>query len=424
MNKASETWAAFLNGLALTEGIEIPWKTIVNKAAERYESHYLALAATVPEFMIWAMLGEHAATRSRIKDIRSDVKSALNVSREALGRVEALLALQAAESGDLLDLCSVVARANRGVLDQPIVPMDAERYGATVEFPTVGRIYINPRYRIAKADIGKRPADEKWWDDLSSRTDFDLALAGYVTTPDATRFPLLLLGHPGAGKSLLTKVFAARLPALAYTVVRVPLRQVGANAPIMDQVQQALDLATHRRVDWWRLVEQSHGTVRVVLLDGLDELLQATSNDRSGYLQEIMEFQRTEAEQERPVIVIVTSRTVVADRVDIPLGTTVVKLDYFHETDIAKWLSRWREANSSLIASGTVRELSLATALRQSELARQPLLLLMLALYSADPASPALDADLSTANLYHRLLDNFARREGKHSGAWAWRCGG
>ena len=181
--------------------------------------------------------------------------------------------------------------------------------------------------------------------------------------------------------------------------------------PILDQVQQALDLSTHRRVDWWRLVEQSRDTVRVVLLDGLDELLQATSNDRSGYLQDVMEFQRLEAEQNRPVVVVVTSRTVVADRVDIPVGTTVVKLDYFDETDIEEWLDSWREVNASLIASGAVRELTIAAALQRFDLARQPLLLLMLALYSAEPTFPPLDTDLSTANLYQRLLDNFARRE-------------
>ena len=124
-----------------------------------------------------------------------------------------------------------------------------------------------------------------------------------------------------------------------------------------------------------------------------------------------MEFQRIEAEQERPVVVVVTSRTVVADRVNIPNGTMLMKLDYFNEVDIEKWLARWSEINSSFIVSGTVRELTLATALRQRQLARQPLLLLMLALYSADPEFPALDEDLSTANLYERLFDNFARRE-------------
>ena len=361
--------------------------------------------------MVWALLSEHAATRSLVSRAREDIIAALDVNREALGLVEALLNLTPTSSDDRIDLRSAVERVNRGVLDQPIVPTDAEQYSTNIIYPAIGRIYINPHYRIAAAEHLAWAADERWWDTQRVRDDLDLALTAYITAPNSTTLPMLLLGHPGAGKSMLTKVLAARMPASAYTVVRVPLRQVSANAPIHDQVQQALDLATHKRVDWWRLVEESHTTTRVVLLDGLDELLQATSNDRSGYLQEVMEFQRVEAEQDRPVVTIVTSRTVVADRVDIPEGTTLVKLEYFDEPQIEEWLVKWHEANAHAIASGTFRELTISGIRRQTELARQPLLLLMLALYSADPASPALDAALSTADLYRRLLDNFARRE-------------
>ena len=407
----------FLAGLSVAESLQIDWDTVQDGAVERYRSHFLSLAAEVPEFMIWALLGENAATRSAIGKLRADMAQALDGSREALARVESMLALgpTATVAADGMDLCATVARANRGILEQPIILADAERYGPDLEFPAVSRIYINPRYRMAEVGQDTRPADEDWWEARASRDDFDLMLAGYVTAPDSARLPMLLLGHPGAGKSMLTKVFAARLPSSAYTVVRVPLRKVSANAPLLDQIQQALDLATNRRVDWWRLSGQSASTIRVVVLDGLDELLQASNSDRSGYLQEVMEFQRLEAEQERPVIVVVTSRTVVADRVDIPRGTTVVKLDTFEESDIAEWLSRWREANAAAIASGKVRALGLSAALQHPDPAHQPLLLLMLALYAADPALPPLDADLSTADLYQQLLEGFARREAAKS---------
>ena len=85
---------------------------------------------------------------------------------------------------------------------------------------------------------------------------------------------------------------------------------------------------------------------------GLMKLLQASQQDRSGYLQEVAEFQRVEAEQGAPVVVMVTSRTVVADRVTIPDGTTVVKLDPFSDEDIIDWISRWRNANWDAITSG------------------------------------------------------------------------
>lgn len=191
------------------------------------------------------------------------------------------------------------------------------------------------------------------------------------------------------------------------------------------------------------MAAQSQDTIRVVLLDGLDELLQASQTDRSGYLQEVMEFQRHEAEQWQPVVVVVTSRTVVADRVDIPDGTTVVKLDFFTESDIEEWLARWRRVNAATISAGTMRELTVECVLGPPpdsgaeetddeadesddadqdwddsegrsgirELARQPLLLLMLTLYAADPALPPLSPDLASADLYQRLLESFCRRE-------------
>ncbi|MFC7728894.1 NACHT domain-containing protein [Actinomadura keratinilytica] len=255
-----------------------------------------------------------------------------------------------------------------------------------------------------------RVADESWWWRRPVHDDIDLLLAAHLTTPEATRLPLLLLGHPGAGKSLLTEMLAARLPPSGYTVVRVPLRRVDAGAPVYDQIQQALDQATHRRINWWELADQSAHTIRVVLLDGLDELIQA-AGDRNAYLQDVVDFQRREAEQERPVVVVVTSRTVVADRVRIPTGTPVVKLENFDGDQIATWISVWNQVNAAAIESGRIRALTLDTASAQPELASQPLLLLMLALYCADPSLPPLESEASEAVLYRRLLETFTQRE-------------
>jgi NACHT conflict system protein len=325
----------YLHGLSATESVRIDWEPVIDGAVERYRSHFLALAAKVPEFMIWALLGEGAATRAQVAELRADIAAALDAQRDALGRVASLLALDASPDGPMPDLRAAVARANGGVLEQQIIPEGGQEYGLDITFPATGDIYISPRYRLALPH-DRRPADDDYWGARPSRDDFDLMLAGYVTSPDATRLPLLLLGHPGAGKSLLTKILAARLPDSAYTVVRVPLRRVGANAPVLDQIE---------------------------------------------------------------------------------------------DPDIEEWLARWRRANEVAIAAGKIRELTadcvtgdadtesrpardtgqLSGGVR--ELARQPLLLLMLAIYAADPELPRLSADMATADLYRRLLENFARRE-------------
>ena len=88
-----------------------------------------------------------------------------------------------------------------------------------------------------------------------------------------------------------------------------------------------------------------------------------------------------------------------------------MKLDPFNDDDIEDWLGRWKQVNGDAIAAGTVGELTASSVRRQPELAEQPLLLLMLAIYAADPNLPMLDEDVATAELYRRLLDGFARRE-------------
>jgi hypothetical protein len=402
----------FEEKMATAGSIRVDWARVSVRATEHYRSHFLELAAAVPEFAMWAMLGEHAATRSLVRQQSEELAAAICYSTAAMGRVEALLALTSKAAGFVPDLRAIVNRENRRVLSESIIP-DSGRQGSDLAFPPVGRMYINPRFRVALFSQDVNIADEHWWNGVPSDEEFDLMLAAHITTPDATRLPMLVLGDPGAGKSLLTRVLAARLGGGGYTVVHVPLRRVGASAPIGHQIQHALDEATAERVKWADLSDQSIGATRVVLLDGLDELLQASSSDRSGYLQEVAAFQDAEAAQERPLVVIVTSRIVVADRVDIPYGTVVVKLDTFSDEDIADWLCRWQDGNSAAIDAGKVRALTAEEALRQPELARQPLLLLMLAVYAADPAMPPLDADLSTADLYRNILEEFGRREAR-----------
>ena len=377
----------FLSGLGLFD-VAADTADFADTVARRYRASFLLLARTVPEFKVWSDLGEHAATRT------------------ALARLEKLLSTSTVD-GSRRDLRELVRAVNTAELDQPVVDVDTGSYGIGVVFPSVSDIFITPHFRLAQAGKLARLADETWWSERAPGRDLELVLARHFSTPEATRRPLLLLGHPGAGKSLLTKVLAARLPDAGYTVVRVPLRRVHADANVSEQIREGLALATNGRVDWPELSDQSAETVRVVLLDGLDELLQATTNDRGGYLGDIAEFQRIEAALGRPVAVVVTSRTLVADRVRVPDGTPVVKLDEFDDDQIAEWIRIWNRVND---ATG-LRTMSARDALAQGGLARQPILLLMLTLYFVDPSTEPTESPLSASELYERLLDTYARRE-------------
>ncbi|SNT51917.1 hypothetical protein SAMN05421812_10875 [Asanoa hainanensis] len=148
------------------------------------------------------------------------------------------------------------------------------------------------------------------------------------------------------------------------------------------------------------------------MLDGFDELLQAVGVSHTDYLRKVADFQRREAVQGRPVAVLVTSRTAVADRAYVPAGTVVLRLEPFDEPRIEAWLDIWNETNAESFRAAGVAPLSATSVLAQRALAEQPLLLLMLAIYDADGnALQKLGADIGQYELYDRLLTTFARRE-------------
>lgn len=419
LGRLSTNVERFLDGLAGSPGQWVQVSGVVADALNRYEDYYVKLAHSAPEMLIGIYLDEHAATRESITGATHQIVELFSRQEANLGRVTSLLSLvlnSRSGSGRSAPVRTTLNNANDGRLMRPILSStEAAGYGH-LQLPSVGESFVPPDYKVVRTTAASRIADEHWWSKLKRWENLDLWFPAFVTSADAAR-PLLLLGHPGAGKSMLVKILAAKLPATDYTCILVPLRGVSANAPVLTQVEQALAQSTNGRVSWPELVDEPADTIQVVIFDGLDELLQASNTDRSGYLQEVAEFQRIEAEQGRPLVVIVTSRTVVADRVEVAPKTTVLKLEDFREAQTAEWLRLWNHTNADEIANGRVREVTLDVALSQPMLARQPLLLLMLAIYSSDRTAPVIDKGVSATTLYRMLFQTFARREVTKSGS-------
>jgi hypothetical protein len=85
---------------------------------------------------------------------------------------------------------------------------------------------------------------------------------------------------------------------------------------------------------WGQVLVAFGPAVPVILLDGFDELLQATGVSQSDYLLKVARFQQCEADQGRPVIALVTSRIAVADRVRYPEGTLALRLEPFRDEQV------------------------------------------------------------------------------------------
>jgi hypothetical protein len=406
--RLSDSVRRFLSGLAAWENLgEVDRERIISalhgmvveQALADYQSGFRRIAVDVPEFGFWVNLLNHQATRGRMDELMVGV-AALRESLELLGprrvAIEKRTALSRAYTAALLD---------------PV--LDAESGDAGPRIPDIASSYINPSFRVAAVTPQDPIASEEWWEQLPAHDDLMRYMVGHLTSVPATAAPLLLLGQPGSGKSLLTRMLAATLPPEDFVVVRVPLRDVPADASLQVQIEQAIFDATGERATWPQVVGAIPSALPVVLLDGFDELLQATGVSQWDYLQNVARFQRREAAEGRAVAVVVTTRTAVADRARPAPDTVALRLEPFTEEQIARWLAIWNTANETFFDAAGLRPLSLGAVTTHRELASQPLLLLMLAIYDAQDNALAVGAaaDLDQGDLYERLLSRFAWRE-------------
>lgn len=368
-----------------------------SSAAVRYDEDFRRLATDCPEFQMWMYLTDSAATRSVIET-------------GLVGLQETLDSLVASRKSS--EWPSRLARAYRPELRKPIIDTSPGEVYAGLGIPPLVDAYVGPWFRPTEYDSDARPAEESWWTNIPLCTDIAKFIAGHLTSPTATEVPLVILGHPGSGKSLFTKMLAARLPAEEYLPIRVELRRVAADKRIKDQIEAALSDVTNEIMEWSDLARAAGDTLPVVLLDGFDEILQATKVSRSDYLLQVQEFQRREAEQGRRLAVVVTSRIIVADRIQFPEGTVLVRLEPFADEQISRWLEVWNGVNEAYFQQHKLQRLLPESVLLHRDLASQPLLLLMLALYDADGNALQHDSGkLARSELYERLVAKFVRRE-------------
>ncbi len=361
------------------------------QALVSYDDAFRRLATDNREFEVWASFTEAAGLSAGLSEV---------------GR---LLSEMAGErAGDRPR--SHLIRTYRAALADPVVATG--HAPEWVALPALGEAYVSPRCKAAEVRPGDAPSGREWWDAHEPIPYVETFLAGFLTLPRAVQAPLVVLGEPGSGKSKLTEVLAARLPDQDFLPIRVELRDVEAESLIQEQIEQAIFRQAGERVSFHDLLDAAADALPVVMLDGFDELLQAAGVNRYDYLEQVRDFQRRQLALGRPVVVIVTSRTVVADRVRYPAGSIALQLQPFTDDQVSQWLTVWARHNADILQARGLRPLTPAAALSHRELARQPLLLLMLAIFDAtDNALLTGDASLGQADLYEALLMDFALRE-------------
>ena len=261
---------AFIQGLAVWDQLSETDKdhfsrtlrNIPPRALSRYDELFRKLAADFPEVAFWASLREHQATRAQARNLGLALAGLERMLRQvSTGRLpsEQRVALTRAYQADL----------QRSIVESGDIPEG-------LMIPALYQAYISPLFSVRDITLGDSPSDEASWVEIPVRRDLDEFLAGFLTSSQATRAPLLVLGQPGSGKSVLTRVLAAQLPPQDFLPVRVVLRDVSAEADLQEQVEQAIRASTGERLNWPDLAGSAGDALPVIILDGFDELLQTT----------------------------------------------------------------------------------------------------------------------------------------------------
>ncbi|MEV6347661.1 hypothetical protein [Actinoplanes sp. NPDC051851] len=384
--------AADLAGLLDREATEFT-DDVVTGWENRYRDGYMRLAADVPEFALLAAVSDHEDTRRQV-ELRSLQRLLTTLPDTPYEPRSVDLPAAHPAVGRLLTI-------NRAALDGSLpgsLPV------TELTYPTVGAGWVEPGFRAAVATPSASVSDAAWWQRQASADGLSEFLAHCLTGDRAISSPLLVLGDPGSGKSLLTRVLSGRLSENGRLVLRVPLRRIDTRLPIRRQWEDATQAALGDAVSWAELSART--TQRIVILDGLDECLQS-GEATPDYLLRIQRFQTELADLGMPVSCLATSRTSVVSRFTVPDGTLLVRIEDFDETRMGRLLTVWNTANAD---RPSFRPLSTAVALRCGDLGRNPLLLTMLATYHA-AAPEAVESGLSMARLYRGLLDTVIARD-------------
>jgi len=410
------------------EELKAELDNLPQKAIAVYEAQYLNLADQFNDFALFAQLKNfegihHAIEKNRnALDLLVSNTKRIDIGLSNLNSIVNSIATNysAIQAQDIVDDLkkTYLATIEESIIDDKEIKSDTETM--RLRFPKIVDAFIPQSYKcLSYQQKSTKLEDAFVWKQLPIQRDLDKFFVEYLYSPDSIDYPLVILGQPGSGKSLLTKVLSAQLMSNSYTVIRIPLREVNADDGIDVLVEDQIKKVTNRPLStqgYGGFAKQFNEKPLIIILDGYDELLQAKGDVFSGYLEKVRTFQQDQKTLKRPVRIIVTSRITLIDKARIPVNSTVLRLMEFDSQQQQTWINIWNNINADYFASSGIKPFNLPSKEKGKknsiiELAEQPLLLLMLALYDSEANELAKTNDIQRTELYDNLLRRFVRRE-------------
>ncbi len=401
---------------------------IPQRAIRVYESQYLHLADQFNDFALFAQLKNFEGIHYAIKKNQAAIDMIVGVTKKidvGLKNLNSIVNSIVMEYSDIQaqDIIDDLAQKYIATIEEPIIDdkeISSDAENISLRFPKIVDAFIPQSYKCLSYERKEtKLEDTSVWNQLPTQHDLDRFFVKYLYSPSSIDYPLVILGQPGSGKSLLTKVLSAQLMSNSYVVIRIPLREVNAEDGIDVLVEDQIKKLTNRPLStqgYGGFATQFNEKPLIIILDGYDELLQAKGDVFSGYLEMVRRFQQDQKAMKRPVRIIITSRITLIDKARIPINSTILRLMEFNSRQRKTWIDIWNNINADYFAETNISPFSLPSKEKGEgnsiiELAEQPLLLLMLALYDSEANELAKTNDIKRTELYDNLLRRFVRRE-------------
>ena len=402
-------------------------ENLPENAVKRFHEQYLYFCSKFNEFYIFVQTEQEKEKRIECDErYHAILSSAMNISDAIDTGFENMKEMMVSLPGQIkeekvMDIADCLIDTYCNSIEQPVI--ESKSKDEKLKYPLISEAFVPQNYKCLRYTGEERLELTDTWKSIKPQKDMTSFWAKYYLDPGSVENILLILGEPGIGKSLLTKMLCARMSSRAGVFIRIPLREHNMEEDIESIVCKQITLDGDSpepvmKFKWF--AEEFPDNPITLVFDGYDEVLQATGGVYRDLLNKIQRFQKSCYQYKRPVRIVVTSRETLIDKAHIPEGSLVMKLLEFDEGQKAGWIDIWNEYNHDILAREGLEDFHLPENNKDIEkLSGQPLLLLMLAIYDANfelktnsltkQAGQGDTFDRTT--LYNELIRRFVRRE-------------
>lgn len=375
---------------------------IPDRAVENYQKQYYELSTKFNDFFVWGNIQEHQEIKQRIDVGFEEISKQIDTYYERLKEEKAKETLEKYER-------LYLEYINGEIIDTS----EMESFSAEdIVFPAKKHIFIPQSFQTLLYKNSMQLEQEITWRDCVERENIGKFISDTLRHPNLGQLPLLILGLPGAGKSLLCNMLAAKILLHEYHVIIIKLRDTVADETISQQISQQMKRDFTNACTWDDIAECGISKPVLLIFDGYDELLQASGRTHSDFIKKIYEFQKNQRNIYNIFVrCIVTSRTILIDKALIMENTPIIKLCDFNEERIELWGDIWNEKNEYFFTKNELEAFEVDKSSKIYELAKQPLLLLMLALYDSNSNALKKQKNMNSTELYYSLIWEFVSRE-------------